>query len=308
MTATTASMGWATRSALIKEVTYGTTPSPGTLAALTFAFDHSQNTVGKHGNIVERDGLRGTRSRYGTDTRTGPYSVAGTIVTEPTPTDLLTWLPFIFGGALSSGAVPLAESLPSFSLGVDRVAKRFLYGGCKVNRATFTGNSGGLIKLSMDIVGQSELADTTAWPAISSDRTQGPFIFSGDPVLTLNSSAREVRDFELTIDNGLDTGRFMNSLTVVNLPEGDRHVSLRTSHAFAAGNYDLYDQALAGAGGSLVFTSTQGSPSVLTFTFGELQVPAEPAGIDGRGELFLNLPMIARKTSSTLEVAGNIVV
>jgi hypothetical protein len=300
-------MGWAARAALIQETTYGTTPSPGTNAALTFAFVLAGCTVGKHGNIVERDGLRGTRSRVADDTRSGPYTVLGTIVTEPTPTDLTVWLPLILGGPLTSHAVALADSLPSFSLGVDRVAKRFRYTGCKINRARFTGSQGGLMRLSLDIVGQAEAADAAAWPAISPDTSQGPFIFS-DSVLTLQSAAREVRDFELVIDNALVTDRFMNSLTVVNLPEGNRQVTLRTRHAFAAANLDLYDQALAGAGGTLVLTSAQGSPSVLTWTFGDLQVPAEPAGVDGRGELFLNLPMIARKTGSTLEVAANIVV
>ncbi len=201
----------------------------------------------------------------------------------------------------------LAESLPSFSLGVDRVAKRHRYTGCKVNRATFAGTQGGLLRLTLDVVGQAETADAASWPSLTPDASQGPFIFS-DLALTLNATAREVRDFELVIDNGLVTDRFMNSTTVVNLPEGDRHVTLRTTHAFAAANLDLYDQALSGAGGTLAMTSTQGTPSVLTFTFGDLQVPAEPAGVDGRAEIFLTLPMVARKTGGTLELAANIVV
>ncbi len=302
---TTASMGWATRVALIAESTYGTTPGAGTNAALTFGFVHRSCTVGKHGNIVERDGLRGSRSRVADDTRLGPYRVAGTIVTEPTPTDLNTWLPLILGGTLSGNSVALADALPSFSLGVDRVAERFRYTGCKVNRATFSGSQGGLMRLALDIVGQAESADAAAWPALTPD-TAGPYIFS-DTALTLRSAAREVHDFELVIDNHLLTDRFMNSLTVVNLPEGDRQVTLRTRHAFASANLDLYDQALAGAGGTLVMTHSNGT-SVLTWTFGDLQVPAEPAGIDGRGEVYLNLPMVARKTGSTLEVAASNVV
>ena len=309
MTATTASLGWASRAALIVETTYGTTPAPGTNAALDFAFVFSACTVGKHGTIVERDGLRGSRSRYATDARTGPYVVAGTIVTEPTPTDLETWLPLIFGGTLTGGAVALADTLPSFSLGVDRVAKRFRYTGCKVRRAVFAGSQGGLLRMSLDIVGQAESADAAAWPAIAPDASQGPFIFSDAASgLTLNATQREFCDFELVIDNGLVTNRFMNSLTVVNLPERDRHITLNTTHAFAAANLDLYDQALAGAAGSLVLTSTQGSPSVLSFEFADLQVPAQPTGVDNRSELLLKLAMVARKTGSTLEASANIVV
>ena len=51
--------------------------------------------------------------------------------------------------------IHLAETLPSFTLAIDRVAKVFTYAGCKVNRAVLSGTQGGLLRLALDIVAQS---------------------------------------------------------------------------------------------------------------------------------------------------------
>jgi hypothetical protein len=109
-----------------------------------------------------------------------------------------------------------------------------------------------------------------------------------------------VAEFELAIDNRLVTDRFMNSITVVTLPEGDRMITLRTTHAWASQNTDLYNQALAGAAGALAFSNGGSSTA---FNFGALQVPAESPGTAGKQEILLRLNMVARKTGSTLELS-----
>ena len=297
MTATNASMGWAAHLGTVAESTYGTTPGGG----VTEGFYFANESIRKQAMIVERDGLRGTRSHLADDTRTGTYRVAGALLLEPTPADLAIWLPRILGGADNSGAYALAETLPSFSLSVDRVAKVFTYAGCKVNRATFSGSKGGLVRLALEIFGQSEtVASAGSFPALTPSSEEGPYIFAGDPTLTLNGVVREVADFELTIENGLVADRFMNSTTIVNLPEGDRVITLRTTHAWASANTDLYNQALAGAAGSLAFTN--GSSST-TFSFGTLQVPSNSPVVAGKQEIMLQLNMVARKTGSTMELA-----
>jgi len=294
---TTASMGWAAHLGTVTETTYGTLPEGGVTEGFIFASE----SIGKRAVIVERDGIRGTRSHVAGDTRQGPYRVAGTLILEPTPADLAIWLPRILGGTPTSGTYPLADTLPSFSLSVDRVAQVFIYSGCKVDKATFHGAKGGLVQLSLDIVGQSEtVADAGSFPSLTPSIEEGPYIFAGDPVLTLNSTVREVAEFELSIHNALVTDRFMNTLTVVNLPEGDRAITLRTKHAWASQNTDLYNQALAGASGTLAFTN--GSSST-TFSFGTLQVPAASPNTAGKREIMLQLDMVARKTGGTLELS-----
>ena len=110
------------------------------------------------------------------------------------------------------------------------MAKVFTYAGCKVNRATFSGAKGRPGAAGAGNRRPSEtVASAGSFPSLTASTENGPYIFAGDPMLTLNSATREVQDFELTIQNGLVTDRFMNSLTVVNLPEGDRAVTLATA-------------------------------------------------------------------------------
>lgn len=299
MTPTTASMGHQARLGTKKETTYGSA------VTVDQGFVFVNENIAKRGVIVERSGLRGTRSHQADDTRVGPYTVGGQLVLEPTPEDLAIWLPRILGADPSGTSYQLAETLPSFTLSIDRVAKVFTYTGCKVKRAVFQGAQGGLLRLILEIVAQSEsVAAAGTFPALSLGTTQ-PYIFS-DLALSLASAAREVKQFELAIDNGLVTDRFMNSLTIVNAPEGDRTITLRTVHAWAAGNTDLYSQALAGAAGTLQLTNALGGTPPTgyqtTFSFATLQVPDRSPNVPGRQELFLNLEMVARRVGATPEL------
>lgn len=300
MSPTTASMGHQTKLGTITESTYGTPPG-----AVTEPFVFVSESINKRGVIVERSGLRGTRSRAADDTREGPYSVGGLLVLEPTPEDLAIWLPRILGGTPSGDTYALAETLPSFTLAIDRVAKVFTYAGCKVNRAVISGTQGGLLRLALDLVTQSEsVGAADSFPSLSPSVTQ-PYIFS-DLALTLAATTREVRQFTLTIDNALVTDRFMNSLTIVSAPEGDRSIMLNTTHAWAPANTDLYAQALAGAAGTLQLTNALGGAPPTgyqtTFSFATLQTPDRSPSVAGRQELLLNLEMLARKVGSTAEL------
>jgi hypothetical protein len=303
MTPTTASMGHQSRLGTISEVSYGVTPG-----AVSEPFVFVSESITKKGVIVERAGLRGTRSHVSSDTRVGPYTAGGQLVLEPTPEDLAVWLPRILG-APAAGSPPtydLAETLPSFTLSIDRVAKVFTYAGCKVNRAALHGAQGGLLRLTLDIVAKSEaVAAAGSFPSLTAGVTQ-PYIFS-DLDLTLASTSREVKQFDLSIDNGLITDRFMNSLTITSAPEGDRTIMLRTTHAWAAANTDLYAQALAGAAGVLQLTNALGGTPPTgyrtTFNFGVLQVPDRSPSVAGRQEVLLNLEMLARRVGSTPELS-----
>jgi hypothetical protein len=300
MAPTTASMGHQARLGTKNETTYGTA------VTVDEAFVFTSESIAKRGVIVERSGLRGTRSHQADDVRVGPYTVGGRLVLEPTPQDLSIWLPRILGAPADGANFHLAETLPSFTLSIDRVAKVFTYAGCKVNRATLEGAQGGLLKLSLDLVAQSEsVAAAGTFPALTASVAQ-PYIFS-DLALTLAATAREVKEFELSIDNGLVTDRFMNSITIVSAPEGDRNILLRTIHAWAAANADLYAQALAGAAGTLQLTNALGGTPPTgyrtTFNFATLQVPDRSPNVPGRNEFFLNLEMAARRVGSTPELA-----
>jgi Phage tail tube protein len=300
MTPTTASMGHQVRLGTKNETVYGSA------VTVDQGFVFISESIVKRGVIVERSGLRGTRSHQALDTRVGPYTVGGRLVLEPTPEDLAVWLPRILGADPAGTTYDLAETLPSFTLSIDRVAKVFTYAGCKVNRATLSGAQGGLLRLALDVVAQSEsVAAAGTFPSLSPSVSQ-PYIFS-DLALTLAATAREVKQFELSVDNGLITDRFMNSLVIVSAPEGDRTIMLNTMHAWAADNADLYAQALAGAAGTLELTNALGGTPPTgyrtTFSFATLQVPDRSPNVPGRDEFFLNLEMVARRVGGSPELS-----
>jgi hypothetical protein len=102
------------------------------------------------------------------------------------------------------------------------------------------------------------------------------------------------------IDNALVKNRFMNSTTVVNLPPGDRMVTLQTTHAWATANTDLYDPPLAGFDGATLAFSA-GSHAT-TFTFGCLQAAAQSPTAAHLAENYLTVHWSVRQTGGTKEV------
>ena len=246
----------------------------------------------KRGTHPERVGIRGTRSHDVDDVRAGPYTVAGAIVLQPTATEfgLITNL------AIGSGGV-VNEKLQEFDVIVGRVTQVFTYAGCKVGRLTATGSQGGMIEATLDLIGKTEARSGSA---PSEPTSAAPFIFS-DGTLTLQAASQPTESFTLTIDNALVGEQFRMNTTVDDIPEGDRIVTLASRHPFnTTANTSLYDQAIAGATGTLVLND---GTATATLTFGKLQVPAESPMVTGKGEIFLDLNMTARKDGATKEIA-----
>lgn len=261
----------------------------------TEPFEYVSNTVGKKATIVRRSGTRGTRSRMTDDSATGTYAVSGTLTIEPTPADLSIWLPRILGADASGTTYALAETLPTFYMIENKLGAVHSWDDCKVSKAVFTGQKGQPLRVALDIEGLTE-STADEFPSLTLTY-DAPYLLS-DLVLTLAGSARETDSFELTIDNQLVTDRYMNSLTRISLPEGERLITLRTSHPYASENADLYDQAVAGAAGSLVLSNSSGTT---TFTFAKLQVPAESPQSQA-GEIMLTLNMDATSDDDTKEL------
>jgi hypothetical protein len=250
------------------------------------------------------NGIRGTRSRVAERVRIAQGAVSGSIVLHPTPVELDVLFPLILGGAEVADSFTLAETIPEFGVLVERVNRRFVYTGCRVSRATFSGTQGQPITLRLDIEGETEIVSATAWPGtIPAINSGSPYIFADTTFsLAADASAAEVRSFEIVIDNGLITDRYMNSVNRQTIPSGDRVVSLSMSVPYTPDEVDLHKQALAGGSGSI--TLTNGSTSTV-FTFGNLKTdPAVSPVIGSRGsEILLGLQMKAYRTGSTLELA-----
>ncbi len=244
---------------------------------------------GKKATILERQGLRGERSHNVADTRNGPYSVAGPITFEPSPSEFTTLIEWALG---------TADVLASKAVSIDKGHAAYDYADVYVNSITITGSEGGIIRVVAELLGTTEAAGSAISAAVTST---APFVFS-DCTLTLAGTARKVKSFELKIDNMLTSDAYRNSVTLAaaNIQSQDKLVTLTVVVDESDANEDLYDTGVTGVTGSLAISD---GTSSATFTFGKLQCPAEQPEITGKGEQFYTLNYTARKTGSTADIA-----
>ncbi|MFN0051078.1 MAG: phage tail tube protein [Planctomycetales bacterium] len=268
------------------------------IGSFTESYEFVSEEVRKRLTILETAGLRGTRSHPAERARDGTYVVAGTIRFHVTPLMLDLLLPRILGAPEASDLFTLAETLPEFDLLIDRVAKRFVYGGCKVRRALFQGRAGGLIELQLEVWGKTEVVSGTAFPAIAAP-LDPPYVFQ-DGTLTLSGVSRKMMEFALTIDNRL-SARFTNSQAATDLSPTDRLVTFECRTPYTSDEIDLYGQNVGGAGAATLALVNGGYST--TFTIPKLQVPDTSPIVQGKQEIQLHLTGQARKSGSTNELA-----
>ena len=269
----------------------------GTLiGSYTESYEFVRESLGRTQTILETAGIRGTRSHPAERTRDGTYTVQGTIHFHCSKSLLDLLLPRILGGG-SSPTYTLAEALPAFDVLLERIASRFVYGACKVNRATFKARASGLLELALDLIGETESSSPAVFPAIALP-TETPYIWQ-DCAVTLNSALRVVTEFELVVDNHL-RARFSNSQTASDLYPTDRTIGLKCVVPFTADDTDLYGANTGGAAaGSLLFTNGAHN---LTFSLAQIQFPDHSPAIADKGEIFLRLDGTAKKSGATNEL------
>src|SRR5579872_1242250 len=103
------------------------------IASYTEPHEFVSERLVKQLTILETAGIRGTRSHPAERTRDGTYSVRGTIRYHGSRGLFDLLLPRILGGG-ASPTYTLTETLPFFDVLIERVAERFVYGNCKVDR------------------------------------------------------------------------------------------------------------------------------------------------------------------------------
>lgn len=247
---------------------------------------------------VNTQGIRGTRSRLKGRTRIASEQITGSIVMQPSVTELDRLWPRILGGATNLGVTDVADTLPEFQVMIDRITKVFTYAGCVVSSAVISGSSGQPISLTLNIEGETEsVGNSGTFPSLSID-TDTMFVFS-DVVLTLDGTARELSAFTLTIDNLLDTGRYMNSVTRSQIPTQDRQVTLAVTLPYTTDEDDLYDIAIAGIDGSLALDD---GTTTYTFDFGNLKSAARSPVVTGKTEIIHPITFDCYKSGSDSEI------
>ena len=291
---------------------FSTAANGTAIASYVTIYDFLRESLQKKLTVLDPDAIRGSRAHPVERSTDGTYSVSGSVSFVPGPymlgdpthngsgysssaTSLLT---YIMGGSPSTNVWSPTDTLPFFDVLIDRVYQRWVYGNCKVNKATFKAQASGLLNLDLDLIGETEAAPSaTAFPSIAKS-VDPPYTWQ-QCVITLNSVALVATEFELSIDNHL-TSRFSNSQTATDVYPTDRTVTLSTKIPWTSDYATLYNQNTANAAAaSAVFTN---GSHVLTFTIGSLILPDNSPTVQSKGEVFLQLKGICKTTGSTPEL------
>lgn len=272
-----------------------------TVNPVTKSYEYKSFSVGKHGNVLSTDGIRGTRSHPVERTRAGVYTIDGSIVMEPGPVDLDALLPLILGGAPSgSGTVtyPVAETLPSFFVTIDRIAAMATFAGCVMDSATFSAQQGSLLELSLNIAGKTETLGVVTGFAGLTPSLQPPYVMM-DAVLTFAGGVQLFKSASFTVNNSVKRDRFMNSVTRTDVPALDRTVEVSLDLPYTTDQSSIYDLNATSATVLLTFTN---GVFVFSASFAAVQFPTIPPTTPGRDEVLLPLHGIARSSGATKEI------
>ena len=250
--------------------------------------------------ILYNGGIVGSRSQPSERTREGPRSVAGGISCTPSPIELDALLPYIVGGSESVDVFPLAETVPSAYITVDRGPKVFTYSGCKVNTATFSASrGGGFLQLDTNWLGIDEsVGNSGTFPSLSVDVVSQPYVFTdSDGAVTISSTAYKVDSISISIYNMLEP-QWFNSLTAARINETGREVTWTLTVPYGDSSA-IYGTSVAGV--ACVATFTNGNRSI-AFSSTKVQFTKESPVVTSRGEVMMQLTGIARKDGSTPEL------
>lgn len=206
---------------------------------------------------------------------------------QPTPLELAQLLPLMGMSNSSGNNWVLDESLASFPIVIDRVAKVHTYSTCYVNRWTLMGQKGrSAVSLDLEIFGTS-LAEGTSFGSPTAIQTDAPYPFTG-LTLTLRGSARACDRVAFSVNHFLER-EFENSLTASCIDMTRRRATLATSVPYKTANADLLTTALLtnadGAAAEVAFA--RGGQST-TISLNNIKEIARPPGIPGKIGLRLN--------------------
>ena len=287
---------------------YATQLGIGASSTVSNRLDFESEDFGIQENLINLNGLRGTRSRDISRLRPNTRIAQGSINLQPTANEWANLLQWIFGGTpTGSGTVtyPLSDTLITQYLSIDRVSKVFTYSNVAVDRATFSATEGGPLQLRLDLIGTDEtIGASGSFPSLSLDTATNPFLFF-DLALTIGATQQYYcKNFELTINNFLDKTRFYNNQTLTAIYPEDREITFKTNLAYGAA-VALYN---AGSGGVAMNATFTYGVQVLSMTAGTLAFPRKPPVISGKQEIMLPIDGYLMKSGSNLELTTTLFV
>lgn len=284
-------MGWQAKLAFDATSSFDTSSEP-----IVFVAEDMRQVLGR----IESPGIRGSRSERGERVSRGLKQVGGSITLHPSPSELDLILPRILGANESTDSFALDDTLPDFSVLIDRIAKVFQYDACKIASAVFSGQSGQKVQLVLNILGKTEtIGNAGTFPALTTDTDEAYVFHQG--TLSLGGTSYNFRSFQLTIDNMI-TPEFNNSQTATDLTPRGRMVTLDVSLPFTSTEVGILTTSVAASTGIAgVLTFTSGNKSLVATMNSLIAEDRTPVVAGKDQELNLERSYKAYQTGSTKE-------
>lgn len=216
--------------------------------------------------IIPDDEITGSRDADIGQARYGPFSYIGSITLRPTAVEWSYILEWILGGTPVGTSYPIADTIVSRYMSIDRVTKVFLYDGVVVGRATINFVAGAKGTCTLDLFATGEtVGNAGTFPSLTLDTTTKAFILQ-DNVISVNSVAVCTTSITIVIDNLLTPDEFTNCVTgpAEMVPAGPRDIRLSFTPAYDTTHSALYPPT--DAGWAVTVVATNGTVS-LSFSF-----------------------------------------
>lgn len=263
---------------------------------------HPSSMIGVREEHVNTTGIRGHPDEVIERNLPGIKRVNGQIRFFPTPTELTTLLPIIYGTAASGTTYALATTLTGYAAVADRVTKVHTYAGAKAVRSRFHGGGHNTaVGLDVDFLGTTETegaAGTFTSTGISV--ATKPWMFH-QATVTVDGNTVTPQSWEFTVDWNADAERFYNSQTLAEVNTTFRTITMNMMLPYdTSPGASIYTSSLLNTGVQVVITATNGV-NVLTFTFVKVAFQKNAPELS-RGEVMLPLVGQAFRSSSTLPI------
>lgn len=257
--------------------------------------------------IVEDEGIRGTRTHAMERVAQGNKIVKGSITFEPTPVEMAAILQYATN---SSSSTTLTDAMQDVTIVLDlRTTKKYTFNNCRFNMITITGGPGKKITVKVDVVGKSCTVASSSLTGVP-DITVRPYMYyDAGSGITIGGQTYLIDEFELVIDNKIEP-TFMVGQTATDLEPTDREVSLSIRSRYNSAEDALLVLAQAGPviasplTGSIAFTNGSNS---MTFTFGALVAQSKTVVVPNKKALRLPLKYRCYGVSTTKEVVSTLV-
>lgn len=258
-------------------------------------FEFLSESVTRDKPILNNAGIRGTRSQASERNRNGNERVSGSIDFEVSRILFDSLLPCVLGAAESTNVFNVAETLPDHYWLIDKGTDIFLVSEATASSLTISGEQGQIVRCSLGIEAESMTAGQS-WPGSPpTPDVSKPYFFSDLGDVTIESSAREILAFEISIDNALSADQWANNLTRDELIHPtDRIITVNLQIPAVTANAGLTAHTVSGEAISLVLTNADEASSVLTIALGRLAFNVGVPTVNGKGQLVIPLTGQAR--------------